>query len=268
MVKKVKEEDFVDESHFDIDAKFGSNSDEDEDVIDESEEDLDLDLDEGEEDLDLDDDIPENPMGLAHQISKESAAAKNFKELSREVKYSFLDGEDKREVKHFANTYRNWKYIEKIIDLRGEEDIGVSDHRQNLVLIKDANTLKTYFEDIGRHYLVTDIEDLEEEDLKKLVEHVKTLKENKFLQSLDNKKERMKNLYEDYNELHKTPDYIDDMGNMGKIMNTSITSMGYKGNAAKHSVMTINAVRNEDIQRVSEEKAEFSFMDAFKKKFG
>jgi len=220
------------------------------------------------EDYDNLDDTPVNPMGLAHQISKESETVKHFKELPREVKYSFLDGEEKRDVKHFARTYRNHQYIEKIIDLRVKEDERLRHARKKVVDIKNRDDLMKYFKACNRDYLLNDIIDLKDSEVDLLIAHVSTLKHNYLLDTIENNKDEIKELYNQYQQENNVPKYIDDMGNIGKVVDTSISSMGYKGNASQHSVMTINAVKNEDIQKVAAEKSSFSFMDAIKSKFG
>jgi len=214
------------------------------------------------------DDTPVNPLGLAHQISKESKTMQHFKELPREVKYSFLDKDEKTDVKHFSRTYRNHQYIEKIIDLRMEEDITLKESRKKILDIKTKEDLIEYFKNCGRDYLINDISDLSQADTEKIIKHCGILKHNYFLDTIENKKEAIKILYDDWKEVTQTPDYIDDMGNIGKIVDTSVASMGFKGNASTHSVMTIQAVKNEDIQKVAEEKRSFGFIDAIKKKLG
>jgi len=214
------------------------------------------------------DDSPVDSLGLAKQISKESETAKNFKELPNEVKYSFYDINEKQDVKHFSRTYRNHKYIEKIIDLRVKEDERLKKVRKKVVNIKNNADLKEYFKASNRAYLINDLKDISIKDKIKLYEHVKKLKHNYLLDTIEDNKEQIKDLYLEYNKLHDTPSYIDDMGNIGKIIDTSITSMGFKGNAAQHSVMTINAVKNEDIQKTAEKSRSFGFMDAIKNKLG
>ena len=214
------------------------------------------------------DDMPSTPMGLAHQISRESETVKHFKELPREVKYSFLDTEEKREVKHHSRAYRTWKYIEKIIDLRVEEDKKVKENRTNMLDITTRDELEEYFKSCGRNYLINDLDDLDKEEIDMLLNHIKILKHNHFLDTVENKKSNLSSLYNQYLEDNDTPAYIDDMDNIGKVMDTSITSMGFKGNASAHSVMTINAVKNENIEKDIREKTKFSFFDAIRGKLG
>jgi len=214
------------------------------------------------------DDEPVSSLGLAHQISKESDTIKHFKELPREVKYSFLDSEEKREVKHFARTYRSHQYIEKIIDLRVKEDERLRETKQNVNKIKTREDLLDYFKNRSRDYLINDILDLSKESINKLIVHVQGLKKNYFLDAIEQNKENIKTLYNNYEEETGTPSYIDDMGNIGKVVDTSISSMGYKGNASSASVMTIQAIKNEDVQKVTAEKRQFGFMDAIRKKLG
>lgn len=255
--KKKKQEDIL----LDIEEEDDDEIIEDEQVIDEND-----DIDE----TDYNDatDMPATPMGLAHQISKESETLKHFKELPREVKYSFLDSDEKHEVKHFSKTYRNWKYIEKVIDLRVKEDIQLKQTKKDLILIKDRKDLVDYLKLTGRDYLIRDIDDMKQVEIDKLLVYIATLKHNYFLDTIENKKDRMIELYDDYSLTNDIPKYIDDMGNIGKIMDTSVASMGFKGNASTHSVLTINAVKNEDIQKTAEEKSSFNLLDTIKKKFG
>ena len=214
------------------------------------------------------DDQPSSSLELAHQISKTSETAKHFKELPREVKYSFLDSEEKKEIKHFSRTYRNHQYIEKIIDLRVKEDERLKDSKQKVNLIESRADLIIYLKKCNRDYLINDIIDLNEKEIEKILLHVKTLKQNYMLDTIESRKEEIKTLYTEYKKETNTPSYIDDIGNIGKIMDTSVASMGFKGNASSASVMTIQAVKNEDIQKTAEENRKFGFMDAIKRKLG
>lgn len=269
MSKKKKEE----ESEFEENIFIDEEDDED---MDEEEQDTGLDdddLDIPDEDIDnnnYDDDesVPDNPMGLAHQISKESETVKQFKELPREVKYSFYDQQEKADIKHYARTYRTWKYIEKIIDIRSKEDNGKVDYRENLKNISNKDDLKEYLRNNNRDYLINDIDDMPDEEVDRMIEHFKLVKANYFLESVESRKNVYNELYEEYREENNIPNYIDDMGNIGKVMDTSLASMGFRGNAAQHSVMTINAVKNEDIQKAAEEKTKFSLLDTIRRKLG
>ena len=214
------------------------------------------------------DEMPENAMGLAHQINKESETIKAFKDMPRETRFSFLDHEDKQEIKHHARSYRTWKYIEKIISLRVEEDKKRKEILTNLKNISTKEYLKSYLKNINREYLISVVEDLTEDEIKDIVAYIKTIKPNYMLETIEQKKQKMDLLYNEYKETDTKPEYIDDMDNLGKIVDTSIISMGYKGNAAQHSVMTINAVKNEDIRKEVEEKTKFSLLDAFKRRLG
>jgi len=256
MVKKKKEEVF--------DDKYEPEFDEDDVDITEDNFDYDDDADEP----NFDDDSPSDSLGLATQISKESDTSKAFKELPKEVRYSFYDKVDKNEVKHFSRAYRTHQYIEKIIDLRIEEDKKASKARMSIKEVKDKLSLKKYFENVGRSYLLADIEDFNEDDFKKIFVYIKKLKPNHLLKTIDDNKKNITKLYNEYNEVNNIPSYIDDMGNIGKIVDTSVTSMGFKGNASQHSIMTIQAVKNEDIQKKAESKRAFGFMDAIKNKLG
>lgn len=238
--------------------------------------DYDEDIDEEEFNLDDDtglpeisgDEMPENAMGLAHQINKESETIKAFKDMPRETRFSFLDNEDKAEIKHHARSYRTWKYIEKIIFLRVQEDKKRKLILSNLKKIDDKKILIQYLKDINRDYLISVVEDLTKEELIQIIEFVKKIKPNYMLETIEQKKQKMDLLYNDYKLIDTKPEYIDDMDNLGKVVDTSIISMGYKGNAAQHSVMTINAVKNEDIRKEVEEKTKFSLLDAFKRRLG
>jgi len=263
MVKKEIEEE-IDQDNYIIDDE--------EDEI--KEEELEQDLNSDEFDINTDNnsldesEMPSTPMGLAHQITKESDTVKNFKELPREVKLSFLDNNDKVEVKHHARAYRTWRYIEKIIDLRIAEDNQIKDTKTIMTEIKSKEDFMEYLKNNKRGYLINDLEDLKKEDIDKLLKHITKLKTNTFLETIEDKKDSIKDLYEDYREQNETPQYIDDMDNIGKVMDTTVVSMGYKGNAATHSVMTINAVKNENIEKDLREKTKFSLLDSIKNKFG
>lgn len=233
-----------------------------------TDDDLNIEQDISTTDLDDNENMPDNPMGLAYQISKESDVVKQFVELPREVKFSFYDTNEKLEVKHFSRTYRDWQYIEKILDLRVEEDNNKYNSRDDLKKINSKEDLKQYFVKTNREYLINDLDDLAPEDLEKLITHLKIVKANEFMNSIEKRKETMETIYDNYALTNEIPEYVDDAGMLGKIMDTSLASMGYKGNAAQHSVMTINAVKNEDIQRSAEEKTKFSFLDSIKKRFG
>jgi len=262
-MKKKKEVEEIEEPNLDYDESDMNDSGDDESLED------DLDFDEKSDgEAPSFEDAPVNPLAFAHQMSKESDTSKNFKELPREVKYSFFDNNDRVDVKHFSRTYRNHHYIEKIIDLRVKEDAKLHETKKNVNRIDSREELIEYFKACNRDYLINDILDLSGAEIAKLIIHVKGLKHNYFLDTIEKNKTNIKQLYDAYDFENGTPEYIDDMGNIGKIMDTSITSMGYKGNAAQHSVMTIQAVKNEDIQKVAEEKRSFGFMDAIKKRLG
>ena len=238
-----------------------------EDIYEEYDEDLDYEED-SKEVPEFNEDEPQDSLALANQISKESETARAFKELPKEVKFSYYDKRDKEEVKHFSRAYRTHQYIEKLIDLRMKEDERLAKARINIKKVNDKQKLKEYLRSIGRSYLLNDIDDLTNKELGKIYEYIQKLKPNYLLETIEDNKKEVSNLYQEYNIENQVPEYIDDMGNIGKIMDTSLTSMGFKGHASQHSIMTIQAVRNEDIQVKAEKKRAFGFMDAIKNKLG
>ncbi len=213
------------------------------------------------------DDMPMNPMGLAHQINKESETVKHFKDMPKETRNAFLDKEDKSEIKHHARAYRTWHYIEKILELRVEEDKLRKEVISKIQNIKTKEQLKEYLKFMKRDYMLNNVDDLTDEDVALLVEHVLLLKPNNMLETIEKKKAEISLLYTKYNINSKTPEYVDDMDNLGKVVDTTILSMGYKGNAAQHSVMTIQAIKNEDVMRDVEKKSTWSLLDSIKRKF-
>ena len=213
------------------------------------------------------DDMPMNPMGLAHQINKESETVKHFKDMPKETRNAFLDKEDKSEIKHHARAYRTWHYIEKILELRVEEDKLRKEVISKIQNIKTKEQLKEYLKFMKRDYMLNNVDDLSDEDVALLVKHVLLLKPNNMLETIEKKKAEISLLYTEYNINSKTPEYVDDMDNLGKVVDTTILSMGYKGNAAQHSVMTIQAIKNEDVMRDVEKKSTWSLLDSIKRKF-
>jgi hypothetical protein len=89
-----------------------------------------------------------------------------------------------------------------------------------------------------------------------------------YATTFENKKNKINSLYETYNLINNIPKVVDDMDNLGKIVDTAIGSMGFKGNAVNSGIMTINAVKNEDISKSSEERTRFSILDRIGRKFG
>ena len=148
------------------------------------------------------------------------------------------------------------------------EDKKISEVKMNIKDIKSKEQLVKYLEDTNRDYLIHDIDDLEKEEIQKILTHIQKIKPNYFMQTNTRNKEHFEKLYDSYNIENEAPKYIDDMGNVGRVVTNSIVSMGHKGNAAQHSVMTINAVKNEDIEKKAEDKSSFSFLDAIKKRIG
>lgn len=215
---------------------------------------------------DLSDTPPVNALGFAHEFAKESGSAKHFKEIPKEIRTSFLNEEDKNAVKHHARTFRNWKYIEKILKLRERED----DYKSQLDVftIKDKETLIQYLQSTNRDYLIRVVDDLEQEEIKQLVTHItKELKPFKLQDIVLRKKQELKDIVTEYDELYQTPEYIDDMDNSGKMFDTIIVSYGKDGKGASHSIMQINAVKNEDIQKDTNEQRKFSLLDSIKRRF-
>lgn len=258
MARKKKQEE-----EFDFDLE-----DEDEDEPEMDEEDLDEPEDANENDIVNPDVMPENPMALAYQINKESDTIKSFKDLPKETRFSFLDSVDKLEIKHHARAYRNWKYIEKIIRLRTLEDDNKLDTYNKMKLVKDKDMLRQYLKEINKDHLISVLEDMDDDDVTKCIERIKELKPNYILELIEKNKLKNKMIYDTYETENVMPNYIDDMDNLGKVADTTIISMGYKGNAAQHSIMSINAVKNEDIQKVANEKTKFSLLDSIKRRFG
>jgi len=213
------------------------------------------------------DDMPMNPMGLAHQINKESETVKHFKDMPKETRNAFLDKEDKGEIKHHARAYRTWHYIEKILELRIEEDKLRKEVISKISNIETKEQLKEYLRFMKRDYMLNNVDDLDPADLDFLIADIKLLKPNNMLETIEKKKAEITQLYLEYNVNSKTPDYVDDMDNLGKVVDTTILSMGYKGNAAQHSVMTIQAIKNEDVMRDVEKKSSWSLLDSIKRKF-
>ncbi len=218
-------------------------------------------------DFDDDNDMPANPMGLAFYTNKESETAKSFKELPKETRYSYLTTDEAKEIQHRVNTYRDFKYIQKILSLRQKEDQRLLAVRKELKTVATLTDLKEYIKSINRHYLLDTIEDMEEEEINLLLEDVKCVKKTYFPLTLDSRKKEITDIYEEFKSEDDTPSHIDDMGNVSKIVALDISSMGRGGKAAQHSVMTINAVKNEDIEKDIKEKTSFSFLDAIKKRF-
>lgn len=261
-------EDFPEDLKNDLDETEQTQDESTEEDLDDETEDLDEGLD-SDDDILGGDDLPNNPMALANQISKESDTVKHFKDMPKETRFSFLNETDKVEIKHFARTYRNWNYIKKILDLRIQEDKEKQKAKLSIKEIETREDFKEYLEVTNREYLIRVLEDINDDDLSDLIRFIKEdVKENYFQNTIENQKEKMDTLFEEYREQSDTPSYIDDMDNLGKVVDTTVVSMGYKGNAAQHSVMTINAVKNEDIQKTAQEKSSFSFLDAIKRRFG
>lgn len=211
---------------------------------------------------------PVNPMGLANLISKESDVIKNFKEMPKEVRFSFLDHNDKADIKHFARAYRNWKYIDKIITLRDMEDKKINTKQLKIYDVNSKEQIIKYLNQEKKDYLIPIVKNMEDEELKSFLTYLKTLHPDYYMTTFKNVKDDIDELYNNYNITHEVSSDVDDMDNLGKVVDTSISSMGYKGNAASHAVMTIQAVKNEDVTKVAEEKTKFSFLDSIKRRFG
>lgn len=213
------------------------------------------------------DDMPMNPMGLAHQINKESETVKHFKDMPKETRNAFLDSIDKAEIKHHARAYRTWHYIEKIIALRIEEDKIRKEVISKIQAIQTRDQLKAYFKFLKRDYMLNTLDDLTDAEVNAIIKGIQNLKPNYMIETVEKRKKEISKLYEDYKNTTNTPEYVDDMDNLGKVVDTTILSMGYKGNAASHSVMTIQAVKNEDVVRDIEKKSSWSLLDTIKRKF-
>lgn len=241
---------------------------EDEDLEDEDDEDENVPSDADDKDVIEPDIMPENPMALAYQINKESETIKSFKDLPKEVRFSFLDSTDKVEVKHHARAYRNWKYIEKIIRLRTLEDENKLEYYNKYKLVKCRDDFKQLLKDINKDHLIAVVEDLEDDELDKFIKQLKQIKPNYMLDLIEKNKEKNKMIYETYEYENTMPSYIDDMDNLGKVSDTTIISMGSGGKAAQHSIMSINAVKNENIEKQAQEKTRFSLLDSIKRRFG
>lgn len=236
------------------------------DITEEEEEDIDI-ITDTPNDI-IDSDNPINPMGLANLISKESETSKNFIEMPKEVRFSFLDQNDKLDVKHFARSYRNWKYIDKIITLRDMEDKKISKNKIKVCNISTIQQLLDYLKQEKKDYLIPILEKINDKEKKEIFNYFKDSTPDFYLSSINKSKKDIDDLYKIYEEDNEIPIYVDDMDNLGKVIDTSVSSMGYKGNASSHAVMTINAVKNEDISKKAEEKSSFSFLDSIKKRFG
>ena len=206
-------------------------------------------------------------MQLAANINRQSDSAKFYKELPQEVKYSFLEQDEKNEIKHFSRTYNDSRYIEKTIQLREHEDNLMITQLNTRPFIKTREDIKIYLNGIHRGYLNNIIDNLKEEDLNLLLNQIPKLEKNYILENNVNTKTYIEGIYKKYNEENIVPSHIDDVGNAHKILSTAVVTQGYKGNAAKHTVMTISAVRNEDVQIRTEEKTKFDIVDKILKKF-
>ena len=216
----------------------------------------------------VDSDSPINPIGMAYLINKESDTAKHFVELPREIRNSFLDATEKADVRHHARSYRNWKYICKTIELRDEEDKKLYSNNIKLETIKSKEGIIEYLQSQSKDYLITIVNEMEEKDLTKFLKHIGMLSPDYYATTFENKKNKINSLYETYNLINNVPKVVDDMDNLGKNIDTAIGSMGFKGNAVNSGIMTINAVKNEDISKSSEERTKFSILDSIKRKFG
>jgi hypothetical protein len=184
---------------------------------------------------------------------RQSEVAKQFKNLPKEVQFSFFDSEEKRNVKHFSKTYQNFMYIRKVLKLH---ELEVKDKFNLINTIYDVKTLedlRLYFFNNNQRYLWEQIRALNLED--ELLTHVKTLKPYNFDYDIQSQTQQLKDVYEEYNLDHEVLTYVDDLGTLHNTMTVSAISKGFKGNERHAANTSIQITKDVNTREEVEEKA-------------
>ena len=250
--------------------------DEEEEEEEEEEEKQEEDFDSDDEDFDSDSDdssnyygdgeVPSNSLGLAALAAKDSETLKFFKELPKEVKHSFYDDKDLREVRHRLKCFKDFRYIIKNLKIQALEDKKFIENKNKLYTIKTKEQLENYYKNINKYYMYKQIENAGMID--QLLEDIKTIKDNGLSTDLYNSNENVKELFDEYLDINKTPEFIDDVGNLGTVMDYSVTSSGKAGNERLAGITAIQATRDIDLRQKAESQTKYNMLTSFLKKFG
>lgn len=266
MGKKKKQNEDIDseEDLFNLD-NLENEEDELDKPIDESQsldEDYNIEKDKSFNGIDFDDSVVNNSLQFASMISKPSDTADKFQHVPKEVRYSFYDDIEKKDIKHWAATYHRYNYLKKILALQAREDEIVIANRLTLYEIENEKDFEEYCKENNILICFQEIKNANPELMNQVLTYIKNLKRSGYYDDIQNQNDIITEIFNEYRDLNSLPKYIDDLGMTGNILTTSLASMGHKGNERYATVTQIQATKDIDA------KAEMSEKTEYKNKFG
>lgn len=221
--------------------------------------------DEPKKDFDDDFETPSNSLALAAMTAKDSETLKNFRELPKEIKHSFYDDRDLREVRHRLKCYKDFMYVRKNLKLQALEDREFINNRNNVYKVKTEKDLEEYYKSINKYHIFKMLQ--RSNLISQALSDIKNISETGINQDLHNSNERIKELYAEFMDGEQKPEFIDDVGNLGMAMDFSVTSSGKGGNERLAGITAIQATRDMDLKEKSQEKAKYNPLSSFMKRF-
>jgi hypothetical protein len=212
-----------------------------------------------------DGEVPSNSLHLAALAAKDSDTLKHFKELPKEIKHSFYDGADIKEVRHRLKSYKDFMYIRKMLKLQNKEIKNIQKKKKEIYKIKTELELYNYYKSINEvstFYMIKRA-GLIQQALKDITK----LEKNGFEEDMINNADLVNHIWKEYGEEYEKPEFIDDVGNLGIALDFSVTSSGRGGNERLAGITAIQATRDIDIQQKNEEKTRHNLFSGFMRKF-
>ena len=226
----------------------------------------------GEEDGDDEEisDVPETSMEIGGQIHKQDQMFEIFKQLPKDLKYSFFDKWDKLTVINQSDNYKLFFYLKKNQFLSQIELERKEEKYKEFFNMKKFDEIRDYFINNKNIYFI--LKHLSKED-KEALEKIHEENSN-FLEEYDDllNEEDIKAYEQELKEKTKNKENLyfeDDMGILNKILTRTEVSKGYEGKERRSINTTISVTRDENLKEEYEEEGNenISMLQKMKKKF-
>jgi hypothetical protein len=127
-----------------------------------------------EQETDFKREMPTNTLDYASIIARESQVKSNFKQVPKEVRYSFYDGYDKREVMWKSEKYADLNYLSKSLKLQAQEDKDQQLIKLSLYKVTNEDELAIYFKKLHKYRLFLHLKN--QGKIQEIIDFVKNLK--------------------------------------------------------------------------------------------
>lgn len=206
-----------------------------------------------------------NSLEYASIISRESEVKKQFKQIPKELRYSFLEKQQGEEVLSKILKYEELKYLIKISKLQYQEDYGYSNIRKSLYSIVNKKDLEIYFRKMHLYPIFIFLEEINKID--EVIKHISSLRPQGFYENEEEQNKFLNSVYSDYRENwnDKTPDYVDDMGYIAYNVGISEESKGIHGRERNATITTIQSTSHVDLKKEEEERSRMNPLNWFRR---